>query len=477
MKTIGSIATVGPAGEAGVPCVFPFVYKNVTYSACTSVDHSGGWCATEVSKGTNEYTEWGDCPASPSSSICIKDTEDAVLLTKGRCLGGKPLARFFADLDWGCKGSATLETTQNDSCTHPCVNDVDVAHYDDGILNVGGQSTHVYFNTGEMDGVQEFNEDRFYVVGSSTPLAFTNGDGRNSNVDDPVGLGCYQSANGKVASYNIGVKGEDICVPPRSGPPLAYHVWLAASATQPATTTITKTATATPSTTSTTAPSSSASFFLVTTQPPRNEIETGIETNENLTELEQQAADDLASAPCSTLANANTRGLVAAVVIFALLTFGFMLTTIYLFRKLQTERASLRIRALTDQDATVEMMANPMLAGTQGSRQQHGPHRVRQPQHQISSSDSGDGDGDGDGDGGSNSAGIGSDAAQTASAVALQLYREPEATAELYEPPPRRTRGGDVRMFLGNKHVNLNPYTLACNAVRLHLLFLLIKQG
>ncbi|XP_062405605.1 72 kDa type IV collagenase-like isoform X2 [Sardina pilchardus] len=44
---------------AGEECSFPFVYKDTAYSKCTSVRHDKPWCAT-----TNDYTRdgrWGEC--------------------------------------------------------------------------------------------------------------------------------------------------------------------------------------------------------------------------------------------------------------------------------------------------------------------------------------------------------------------------------------------------------------------------------
>ena len=45
------------------PCVFPFIYNNVRYAACTSIDNGGTpWCSTEVNDN-GDYIEgkWGNC--------------------------------------------------------------------------------------------------------------------------------------------------------------------------------------------------------------------------------------------------------------------------------------------------------------------------------------------------------------------------------------------------------------------------------
>jgi len=49
--------------DKGIPCVFPFTYKEVTYNNCTLVDDVGGrpWCSTQVNS-EGEYTgQWGNC--------------------------------------------------------------------------------------------------------------------------------------------------------------------------------------------------------------------------------------------------------------------------------------------------------------------------------------------------------------------------------------------------------------------------------
>ena len=47
----------------GDPCVFPFSYKNVEYTACTSVENNGTqWCSTEVDgNGVVIEKKWGNC--------------------------------------------------------------------------------------------------------------------------------------------------------------------------------------------------------------------------------------------------------------------------------------------------------------------------------------------------------------------------------------------------------------------------------
>ena len=46
------------------PCVFPFIYKGVTYNSCTSVDNDDYlWCATETLDGNYVDGMWKDCCA------------------------------------------------------------------------------------------------------------------------------------------------------------------------------------------------------------------------------------------------------------------------------------------------------------------------------------------------------------------------------------------------------------------------------
>lgn len=46
----------------GNACVFPFLYKNVTYSSCTTMDHHRPWCATVALDGDVSGTGyWGNC--------------------------------------------------------------------------------------------------------------------------------------------------------------------------------------------------------------------------------------------------------------------------------------------------------------------------------------------------------------------------------------------------------------------------------
>ena len=46
----------------GALCVFPYIYKNVKYTACSTIENNGThWCSTDVD-GNGGYNEkWGNC--------------------------------------------------------------------------------------------------------------------------------------------------------------------------------------------------------------------------------------------------------------------------------------------------------------------------------------------------------------------------------------------------------------------------------
>merc|ERR1711893_373785 len=65
MKLCILLATLVASSMAAVTtsnqqCVFPFVYKGVTYNGCTSADWSQPWCATATDNG-NYNGQWGNC--------------------------------------------------------------------------------------------------------------------------------------------------------------------------------------------------------------------------------------------------------------------------------------------------------------------------------------------------------------------------------------------------------------------------------
>ena len=49
--------------DPGKPCVFPFTYKELTYTECTTFENNGThWCSTEVdASGSYIDGKWGNC--------------------------------------------------------------------------------------------------------------------------------------------------------------------------------------------------------------------------------------------------------------------------------------------------------------------------------------------------------------------------------------------------------------------------------
>ena len=46
----------------GVPCIFPFIYKDIKYGECTNVDSKKFWCSAEVDEnGIHVTGSWGNC--------------------------------------------------------------------------------------------------------------------------------------------------------------------------------------------------------------------------------------------------------------------------------------------------------------------------------------------------------------------------------------------------------------------------------
>lgn len=60
-----SACMANPSGTTSysVPCAFPFTYKGITYTSCTTIDHHRAWCKT---KGLHHHDDWGHCEISRS---------------------------------------------------------------------------------------------------------------------------------------------------------------------------------------------------------------------------------------------------------------------------------------------------------------------------------------------------------------------------------------------------------------------------
>jgi hypothetical protein len=59
MVNFSGCTTTGETG-AGLECVFPFKYKTIEYTACTSIGHKQPWCSTENHEDGN-YKKWKSC--------------------------------------------------------------------------------------------------------------------------------------------------------------------------------------------------------------------------------------------------------------------------------------------------------------------------------------------------------------------------------------------------------------------------------
>ena len=69
--------------KEGEECLFPFQYKGVTYTKCTSVDVYQPWCVTSINSSTSLIQSWGLCLAD-----CQYD------LPEVSCLAPPPVPRF-----------------------------------------------------------------------------------------------------------------------------------------------------------------------------------------------------------------------------------------------------------------------------------------------------------------------------------------------------------------------------------------------
>merc|ERR1711892_375403 len=95
--------------ETGIPCVFPFIYLNVTYTGCTNVGDQDGklWCATSVDNNgvyKNSSTERG---------YCTPDCPDGDVETIGE-ISTRTVGEKLDDTDRKCGSDETC--TQRNKC-------------------------------------------------------------------------------------------------------------------------------------------------------------------------------------------------------------------------------------------------------------------------------------------------------------------------------------------------------------------------
>ena len=114
-KGHGCVIIGGGGGEdPGKPCIFPFSYKGIEYTECTTIDNDRKhWCATKVdTNGSYIDGKWGNC-----NSICPKSTQDQEYLCGNRhCLW----ENYKEGIDWGF-----YSESNNDCkiCQSNCTND------------------------------------------------------------------------------------------------------------------------------------------------------------------------------------------------------------------------------------------------------------------------------------------------------------------------------------------------------------------
>ena len=103
-------------GDAGRPCIFPFIYRDKTFSQCTSLDSDTGqpWCATEVDQdGWVVDHAWGDCDQGCPGGLNPCD-ERFFSIQDGKCIDvsvpgaipnwfGAPAVKLGDYFNWKCR--------------------------------------------------------------------------------------------------------------------------------------------------------------------------------------------------------------------------------------------------------------------------------------------------------------------------------------------------------------------------------------
>ena len=142
----------------------------------------------------------------PGNSVLITyqdESEGSVILqTDNDCLDGISLKQHFNNLSWNCAASAQLP---ND-CANPC----EIVSYEiyDNYLNPN-HSEYLYFHAGEPQGVEDDNNDRAYLSGSSL----------RTSASSPSGLGSYcggSECTGGAGTNNIGIDHDSSVSPSES---------------------------------------------------------------------------------------------------------------------------------------------------------------------------------------------------------------------------------------------------------------------
>ena len=145
------------------------------------------------------------------SKFMISRNKKMVLQSQHNCLGDKSMAGFFRSKKWTCGGSVGFPN----GCANACKNEARGNAHADNVLNRNGASSLIYLHAGERNGVQESNEDRSYICGSSS----------RGNVDLPTGLGsyCTGTCGGERGSNNVGREDRDGTR--KAGSSYTYEIW------------------------------------------------------------------------------------------------------------------------------------------------------------------------------------------------------------------------------------------------------------
>ena len=79
----------------GKICVFPFIYKGISYQSCTTVDHDRLWCAT--TSNYDKDSKWGNCDVNEGKAyiMCIQSSQSSTFLNLVRISYLKPLQHSF----------------------------------------------------------------------------------------------------------------------------------------------------------------------------------------------------------------------------------------------------------------------------------------------------------------------------------------------------------------------------------------------
>ena len=94
-------------------CVFPFIYRNILYTRCTTVDHSRPWCATAVDAyGRFLNNQWGNCDLS----TCDVDGERCQLHTLDAPWTNRETRRLSARAYHNANHTRSEATNRNEAC-------------------------------------------------------------------------------------------------------------------------------------------------------------------------------------------------------------------------------------------------------------------------------------------------------------------------------------------------------------------------